>query len=294
MKLYKKSFKGIALAAFSVLALSACSDWTDSESIKLKEPGIDEQSPELYAKYLKNLQEYKNSDHKIVYGWFDNSEKVPFSRGQHMSDVPDSLDVIIATTPDLAEFELEDIANVHEKGTKVFYSISYDNILKEHTDKVKEGTETSAFSAYLSAELNRLIALEAPFDGIVAEYRGSNPIGQSVLSSFDHIILITNDVTDVAQLGIEALQALMADGVPADRFIVSASTVSLDTTDKTTGYYNALRALSEAAYWVTEPSAEFTKAGLAIENMQNDYYNATNTYQYVREAINIMNPAPKK
>lgn len=28
--------------------------------------------------------------------------------------------------------------------------------------------------------------------------------------------------------------------------------------------------------------------------MQNDYYNATNTYQYVREAINIMNPAPKK
>lgn len=254
-----------------------------------------------------------------------------------MSDVPDSLDVIIATTPDLAEFELEDIANVHEKGTKVFYSISYDNILKEHTDKVKEGTETSAFSAYLSAELNRLIALEAPFDGIVAEYRGSNPIymseadkaeakanqdtffgvisnwksansgkqlvfqgypanliGQSVLSSCDHIILITNDVTDVAQLGIEALQALMADGVPADRFIVSASTVSLDTTDKTTGYYNALRALSEAAYWVTEPSAEFTKAGLAIENMQNDYYNATNTCQYVREAINIMNPAPKK
>lgn len=337
MKLYKKSFKGIALAAFSVLALSACSDWTDTESINLAEPGIDEQSPELYAKYLKNLQEYKNSDHKIVYGWFDNSEKVPFSRGQHMSDVPDSLDVIIVTTPDLVEFELKDIVSVHEKGTKVFYSISYDNILKEHTDKVKEGTETSTFSAYLSAELNRLIALEAPFDGIVAEYRGSNPIymseadkaeakanqdtffsvianwksansgkklvfqgypanliGQSVLSSCDHIILITNDITDVAQLGIEALQALMADGVPADRFIVSASTVSLDTTDKTTGYYNALRALSEAAYWVTEPSAEFIKAGLAIENMQNDYYNATNTYQYVREAINIMNPAPKK
>ena len=86
MKLYKNHSKESRWQSFSVLALSACSDWTDSESIKLKEPGIDEQSPELYAKYLKNLQEYKNSDHKIVYGWFDNSEKVPFSRGQHMSD----------------------------------------------------------------------------------------------------------------------------------------------------------------------------------------------------------------
>lgn len=337
MKLYKKSFKGIVLAAFSVLALSACSDWTDTESINLVESGIDQQSPEQYAKYLKNLQEYKNSDHKIVYGWFDNSEKVPFSRGQHIADAPDSLDVIVMTTPELAEFELEDIAAVHTKGTKVYYSISYDNILKEHTDKVKEGIEVGAFSAYLSAELNRLIALEAHYDGIVAEYRGINPvymseadrtaakanqdaffgvinnwksansskklvfqgypvnlIGQSVLASCEHIILLTDDVTDAAQLGIEALQALMADGVPADRFIVTASTTSLDAADRATGFYGTARALSEAAYWVTASSTDFARAGMSILNLQNDYYNATNNYQYVREAINIMNPAPKK
>lgn len=337
MKLYKKTFKGIALAVFSALALSACSDWTDTESIDLIESGAEDQSPELYAKYLKNLQAYKGSDHKVVYAWFDNSEKVPFSRGQHMAAAPDSLDVIIAMTPELAEFELKDIEELHKKSTKVYCSVSYDKILKEYTDKVKEGTETGTFSAYLSAALDNLMALEKPFDGMVVEYRGSSPIymseadkaaakadqdvlfkaiadwksansgkqlvfqgypanliGQSILSSCQHIILMTNDVTSADQLGVEALQALIAEGVPSDRFIVLASTVSLDTTDKTTGYYNDLRALSEAAYWVTEPATEFTKAGLAIENVQNDYYNATNNYQYVREAIHIMNPAPKK
>lgn len=337
MKLNKNTIKGIALAACSVLALSACSDWTDTESIELTENGIADQSPALYAKYLQNLKNYKESDHKVVYGWFDNSEKTPASRGQHMSDVPDSLDVVVAMTPELADFEIADIAALHEKGTKVYYYISYDNILAEYTDKVKEGTESGAFASYLSSELARLIALEAPYDGIVAGYRGTNPaylstadrteakanqdtffgvisswksansskhlafygyaaslIDQNILGSCDHILLVTDDVANATQLGIEALQALIGDNVPSDRFVVTASTVSLDGTDTTTGYYGTNRALSEAAYWVTESSSQFTRAGLAIENMQNDYYNATDNYQYVREAINIMNPAPNK
>ncbi|WP_300700252.1 glycoside hydrolase family 18 [Bacteroides sp.] len=337
-RLYRNSIKGIALALFSMFALSACSDWTEVEGLGLDEPTLADKNPELYAKYLQNLRDYKNSDHKIVYAWFDNSEKTPFSRGQHISDAPDSLDVISMMYPaELAEFELADMKTVREKGTKVVYTISFDKIKKEYTEKVKEGVETGTFDTYLSTELTKQIGYADAFDGMIVEYKGTNPIymtaeqkaevkkqqdtffgalstwrssndkklftfqgypenliGQTLLAGCNHIILATDNVADDAQLSVTARLAMVAPGIPTDRFIVAVSTVSLDGSDKLTGYYGSDRALAEAAYWTMESSADYTRAGIAIYNVQNDYYNAVNIYQYVREAINIMNPAPKK
>lgn len=337
----KNRMKNIFIVASYFAAatcFSACDDWTEVENVTINTPGIEELNPEQYAKYLQNLVEYKNSDHKVVYAWFDNSEKTPFSRGQHISDAPDSLDVISMMYPaELAEFELTDMQKVRAKGTKVVYTISFDKIRKEHADKVKEGTESGTFDAYLSAELTKQVGYADAFDGIIAEYKGTNPvymsaeqkaeakklqdaffgaisawkssnadkmltfqgypenlIEQSVLSDCRHIILATDDVADDAQLSVVARLAMAASNVPTDRFVIAVSTVSMDIADKKTGYYGADRALKEAAYWATEMSGDYTRAGLAIYNVQNDYYNAGNAYQYVKEAINIMNPAPKK
>lgn len=337
----KNKLKSIYLVASCFVAascLNACDDWTEVESVTINTPGPDELNPEQYAKYLQNLVEYKNSDHKVVYAWFDNSNKKPFSRGQHISEAPDSLDVISMMHPEeLAEFELEDMKTVRAKGTKVVYTISFDQIQKDYIEKGKEGVEVGEFSAYLNAELTRLIGYSDAFDGIIAAYRGKNPIymsaeqkaeakqyqdlffnaltswkssasdkfltfqgfpenliEQPLLSDCKHIILATDNVADDAQLSVTARLAMAASGVPADRFVVAVSTVSLDTSDKQTGFYGSSRALSEAAYWTMEPSEEYTRAGVAVYNVQNDYYNAGNAYQYVREAINIMNPAPKK
>ena len=326
------------LATCAVAALTACSDWTEPESITLVENGIDKQQGEAYAKYLANLRDYKSQDHKVVYGWFDNSEKTPFTRGQHISDVPDSLDVVIAKTPELTDAEVAEVEQLHHKGTKVFFSLSYDRIKKAYEEAVKEAGETRDFATVLSEEVNKVMALQAPFDGLVVEYKGSSPVYMTsaekaeaqahqqtilnavqswkganadkklafygypahlldlatILNDCQHIILVTDKVGDKQQYGIEAMQALISNSVPADRFVVSVSTVSLDTTDKNTGFFGDARATTEAAYWVTEPIEGFTKAGMAILDIQNDYYNATNTYQYVREAIQIMNPAPSK
>ena len=87
--------------------------------------------------------------------------------------------------------------------------------------------------------------------------------------------------------------AIMEEGVPGS-FIVSESTT--DTNNKTTGLYDngAKRALTEAAYWVSGDAINYEKAGLSIYNIERDYYNVNNAYQYVREAIQIINPAAKK
>ena len=85
----------VASCFAAITCFSACDDWTEVENVNINTPGIEEQDPAAYAKYLQNLVAYKNSDHKVVYAWFDNSEKTPFSRGQHISDAPDSLDKIL-------------------------------------------------------------------------------------------------------------------------------------------------------------------------------------------------------
>ena len=41
-------------------------------------------------------------------------------------------------------------------------------------------------------------------------------------------------------------------------------------------------------------SSEYNKSGIAIDNVQNDYYQTNGTYRNVKEVINIMNPAPIK
>ena len=68
-----------------------------------------------------------------------------------------------------------------------------------------------------------------------------------------------------------------------------------DDKDKVKGYWstvdangNKLIAAPGAARWMVEASPNYTRKGIFIMNVHNDYYN--NTYGYVREVIRIMNP----
>jgi hypothetical protein len=124
------------------------------------------------------------------------------------------------------------------------------------------------------------------------EGKPQNLVDKTILESFRHIILNTSNVTTVTELSYNAEMAIMEEGVPGS-FIVSVSTT--DPNNKTTGLYDngAKRALTEAAYWVSGDAINYEKAGLSIYNIERDYYNVNNAYQYVREAIQIINPAAK-
>lgn len=325
--------------------ITACSDWTDVENVSIQEPGIGEDSPELYAKYLENLRTYKNSDHKAMYVAFDNSEKVPFSRGQHMIDLPDSVDVISLMYPaGLAEFEIQEMEKLQsQKGTKVVYAISYEKIEKSYTEMVKENLEQNEnytappFTDYLksSVETELTPVNTYQYDGIIVGYNGKSTLHmtdeekalylsyqkeyfnlitswmnshkdkfvsfngspqylqeKTFLNSCKHIILNTENVTTAAKLSVNAELAAVSD-VPA-KFAIAVNMTDPD--DKTIGLYDdgTLRATTEAAYWTVSQTGNYAKTGMLIYNVQNDYYNASNIYQYTREAINIMNPAPKK
>lgn len=323
---------GITLAA----SFTACSDWTENKSIDIETPTLEELYPEAYAKYLENLVAYKEGDHKVTYAWFDNSEKVPFSRVHHMVDAPDSLDVIALMYPDqLASFELEEMKQVRRKGTKVVYTISFDQIVKAYDEQVKDGAlEPGNLTHYLSSELTKQIGYASHFDGMIAGYKGTNPIylspeekeellnlqnsffgaiqtwksshasallsfqgypenliEQTILSECKHIILATEKATDVAHLSLAARLAMAAQDVPTDRFVVAVTTTSMDTSDKNTGYFGSDRSITEAAYWATIREDSYVRAGIAIDQVQRDYFTSRKIYGFTREAINIMNPA---
>ncbi|NDV69908.1 glycoside hydrolase family 18 [Dysgonomonas sp. 25] len=167
------------------LMLTSCSDWTDDESVDINEPGIEIQNPTLYAKYLENLRKYKESDHKFIYAWHDNSEKLPFNRSHHLTDLPDSLDAVVLMHPDgLADWEQQEISSIRqEKSIRTLLSIDFDAIKLAH-DQLSfewgqgnpEVQDPGSFSSFLADSLSHKLSLvkKYNYDGIVICYNGKN------------------------------------------------------------------------------------------------------------------------
>ena len=342
----------ILLFTISIFLFVSCSDWTEIESLDMPEPSISEQNPELYAEYLKNVREFKNSDHKLTYVSFDNSEKVPFSRAHRIVDLPDSIDVISLMHPDnLADWEIAEMKSVREnKNMKVIFTMNFDEMKSDFNEMIKvledkeyENEEDRPalpqFIPFLVDSVNHTLSLVSKYkyDGISLAYKGmsifhmtnaektlhktyekafigiaedwqernqdkmivfegypQNLLNKSILKSCDNIILPVTNADNKLKLAYE-LNSAQVENVPTDRFIIATSIPSLDLSDKKTGYWaDASRALQNTAIWVLSPQSGSEIAGIAVHNVSNDYFNTDKAYKYTRNAINKINPSPKK
>lgn len=113
----------------------------------------------------------------------------------------------------------------------------------------------------------------------------------SILGECDYLVVLAGTAASASRLNIE-VQLKMGEGVPSDRFIME---VSLPT-DENPEQVGATPKV--AAEWVVMPDETFekdgiVKAGLAINSIKTDYHTSKGAYSQLREAMSIMNPAPK-
>jgi hypothetical protein len=333
----------LALALF----MGSCD--TDIETVDINEPGIETQNTELYTTYLTNLKAYKASTHKVVFGWFDNSKKMPASQGQSIIAVPDSIDYLVLASPtNLNTRELNEIETIRTtKATKTLYEINFETIrtaydaelqaFQENADNA--GKTFTSFNTYLVDTVQARLALceKYNYDGVVMTFYGKSKIylgedektetigqendfvgiakdwkerhtdkmlvlagkpqnitDQTIFDLASYIIIPCESAT--SQSGVTYLMDKAAvTGVPTNKLLPLVTLYSLDTSDTKTGYWTGgAYAAIGAAQWAASDHDSFTIAGLALDNINNDYYHATFVYPTVRKAISIINPTVKK
>lgn len=123
----------LPVLALTAAVLGSCSDWTDSESVDISRPSLEEQNPALYAQYLAALRAYKASEHKLTFVMMDNRDGLaPIAQNQRLTAYPGSVDFICMTHPEnLASEYADQMAEVRKKGTRVVCEIDYARIESE-------------------------------------------------------------------------------------------------------------------------------------------------------------------
>lgn len=334
------AFCAAAASAFSFAGLTSCSDWTAPESVGIHVPTVEEEAPEQYGQYLRQLNEYKQGEHKVVMAFISNVKgEAPESQSMRLEAYPDSIDVLcLAEAENLHSDYVSAIGEVQRKGTAVYYEIDFSSIEEKWQQFSQDTPAAVSFPDYCKENVSALVGLcnMHGFDGITVTYdspapsavsdadaeriegglaalfaeisswKTSNPDkglifsgfpqylpDTSVLEECDYIVVNARDAVSEADLDISVRKALSA-GVPLDNVIICVAAYVPGTTSGE-GWFeagvdgNTIDAVAGAAEWVMTGDS-FTKAGLAVADAQNDYYNSNaSVFSKIRKAIQTMN-----
>lgn len=170
---------GLVILAAGAL-LTSCSEWTEPEAVDLRYDTIQEAAPEAYAKYLENLRAYHANGHKKVYAWFDNKSSF-VSQADHVSAVPDSIDVLVLNHPEaMTQTTLDEIDTKRsETGMQTAYMVSYSAIRKSWDLKKELEIPTNPvpeWRTFLADSLSKALSYfeGGGYDRLICSYDGKD------------------------------------------------------------------------------------------------------------------------
>lgn len=316
---YKRAaFHGVSVLNMTLLVLlslvvpTACSDWTDIESLEIVTQHAQEQNPELWARYLESLRVYKQErPHYITYGSFDNGAEQSKNEGAYLRSLPDSLDIVtLANSENITAYDREDIPTLQEKSTRVLYLVDYaakmpqladDAALGAWLDKaVATATELKldgfAFNGLPSyggtdaeqaarKEAARLIVSKLSAAGKTLVFEGDPAfVDAADLEKLDYIVLNTAAIESAVKLKLQVTNALETYALPKEKVLLAAK-IGAQLVDEDLKKVDAVTEMPNRVVSLGP------LGGLAIYALGTDYYQANMNYQISRTAIQTMNPS---
>lgn len=291
----------------SLLLISACSKWTETESIQLNYLRPWDQNPELWNKYKASLVDYKASDHFLIYTRFDNAPEKATSEKDFIRCLPDSLDFVSLTNADnLSAYDKEDMAWMESIGTKVLYQVDLTkkgfastSELEAYLDKVIACVKENGLSGYsftgqyvLGNALNESLASAAVTKLSAAKTEGQalvfegNPlfIPEADRTKVDLFVLDSEKTENTQDLRFQILTALDYAKVPASKLLLGADMDGIIQDENR----EKCASVPELARRVVSFGP---LAGLGITNISSDYYSYDGNYVVTCAAIQLLNPS---
>ncbi len=282
----------------------SCSDWTETENIESTVLKPWEQDPALWADYTAALRAYKASAHYLSYARLHNSPSPAASEQDFMRCLPDSLDIVTLTNADnFSAYDAEDMAAMHEKGTKVLYQVDYAArkadfadaaALKTYLDGVIAAVAANGLDGYsfttdpLDAAATATIVATlsaARSDGQLLVFEG-NPlsVAEADRAKLDFVVLDTEKAENTTEVQLQVLNATGYAGIAPEKLLLAAEIdAPLQDADRTE--YAAVELMARCV-------VEYGPlAGFAAYNIAGDYYHAEMNYQTIRTAIQTLNPS---
>ena len=296
----------LTLAALTILPVS-CSKWTGTESVRIDTVLPWEQDPGLWEDYKAVIRDYKSREHSLVYVRFENSPEGAVNEKGYMRCLPDSLDIVSLTNAEnFSEYDAEDMEWMRSVGTKVLYQLDfagnpemlYDNAqLTAAIDRAVSTAEANGLAGFSftglpkddggvteaasRAVVGRLSAA-AGTEGILA-FEG-NPvfISQDDLGRIDLFVLASETDENAYEVRNTVLDA-QDWGVPKEKMLLAA--------DFKGEFYDSDNASADVLTSIADQTIILgPMAGLALYNIESDYYHYDGDWLTVRSLISRLNP----